>query len=124
MKNLEDIKSSFAEGETKPGSPADPVSLKPSHDVIERSSAADRLLELAQAECSFFSNSQDTAFAEYTNPAGTREIWAVDSDGFKKVLSILYWRNYRKACKDDTFKDVRNTLTAIAQYEGETHPVI
>ncbi len=87
----------------------------------ERESAATRLLGLACGHAELF-HSDDSCYATITI-AEHRETHALNSRGFRRWLTKIFFEQSGRAASGETIKSSITTLEGIARFECDEHPV-
>ena len=86
------------------------------------SSIADVMVSLVTEKADLFTDEEQTAYAAFRQD-DHREVWPLDSKGFREWLGYAFYREYGKAPRDASVKDAIATLAGIATHDGETRPV-
>ncbi len=87
-----------------------------------KGSVADRLVEIAHCECTFFRDPMDDAFVRV--PIGGRsETMKVESHGFRAWLSREYYVRTKRVPSGQAKSDALGVLVGFALHGGEQEPV-
>ena len=87
----------------------------------EAKSPAQILIELAHANVSqFFKDQHDIAFALITPKKGRRDLIALDSSKFRRLLAKLYYDNNNGIVKTESINSAIQILQANIEYHGQT----
>lgn len=85
-----------------------------------RESQADVLIGLARKGCTFFRDPRGETFAAF-EVGGHREVWPIESRGFKLWLSQQFFAKCGKSPNAEALSQARTTLAGIARFHGAEH---
>jgi hypothetical protein len=84
----------------------------------EDQSLSDQIVEFVQGRAELFHDQDRAAYASFA--AGDhREVWALDSSGFREWLGAEFYRETRLIPKETPLKDACVALAGVAKYDGE-----
>jgi hypothetical protein len=86
-----------------------------------KKSAATELVQLAD-KFEFFHDRQDRPFVRLVNN-GHREVWAVESTKFRKLLARIFYKHAHRAINRNAVADAITTLAGKACHDGKEEPV-
>ena len=85
-------------------------------------STADLLTSITTENAELFTDENKEPFASFEQD-GHKEVWPINSKGFREWLSYKYYAEFGKAPRDASMKDSLNTLAGIATHEGDERAV-
>jgi hypothetical protein len=85
-------------------------------------SLADQLVEFVQDRAELFHDQDKTPHASF-GAGAHREVWVLDSSGFREWLGAEFYRETRLIPKETPLKDACVALSGVAKYDGEQKDV-
>ncbi|CAM3474092.1 hypothetical protein [Parendozoicomonas haliclonae] len=98
-------------------------STPPDKHVEQSKNAVEKIFELAKAKCDFYKTEDGRAFVSYYSSPTVQEHWPISSKEFQYTLRYWYFSNYKKMAKQESLKEVCQTLAGLALFEGDTRQV-